>query len=306
MIAGARIAAAIEVLADIEARRRPAADALKDWGLAHRFAGSKDRSSSARSSSTPCAGARSSAFSWARTIPAQSSSAPCDSCAVSTLTKPRRCFRARPMRRRRLTKRSASVSRRGASRALRPMSRAISRPGSNPPSPAVFGERLVAETSALALRAPVDLRVNTLKAARDKALASLAHLNAGADAPLAHWPSPAADARGARSRARGRGRLHQGPRRDSGRGLAARGAPFRRQARRAGSRPLRRRRRKDAGARRSHAEQAARFTPPTTMAAGLRRSTSGLSGRARAMSRFARRAGAMTCSPILRAPAISC
>ena len=44
MIAGARVAAAIEILADIEARRRPAADALKDWGLAHRFAGSKDRS----------------------------------------------------------------------------------------------------------------------------------------------------------------------------------------------------------------------------------------------------------------------
>src|SRR3974377_1855681 len=43
MTKGARLAAAIEVLADIEARRRPAADALKDWGLAHRFAGSGDR-----------------------------------------------------------------------------------------------------------------------------------------------------------------------------------------------------------------------------------------------------------------------
>ena len=43
MTPGARLAAAIEVLADIEARRRPAADALKDWGLAHRFAGSGDR-----------------------------------------------------------------------------------------------------------------------------------------------------------------------------------------------------------------------------------------------------------------------
>ena len=43
MTPGARIAAAIEVIADIEARRRPAADALKDWGLAHRFAGSGDR-----------------------------------------------------------------------------------------------------------------------------------------------------------------------------------------------------------------------------------------------------------------------
>lgn len=43
MTPGARIAAAIEVMADIETRRRPAPDALKDWGLAHRFAGSKDR-----------------------------------------------------------------------------------------------------------------------------------------------------------------------------------------------------------------------------------------------------------------------
>lgn len=40
---GGRLAGAIEVLDDIEARRRPVADALKDWGLAHRFAGSGDR-----------------------------------------------------------------------------------------------------------------------------------------------------------------------------------------------------------------------------------------------------------------------
>src|SRR5215471_4616159 len=43
MTPAARISAAIEVIADIEARRRPAADALKEWGLAHRFAGSGDR-----------------------------------------------------------------------------------------------------------------------------------------------------------------------------------------------------------------------------------------------------------------------
>ncbi len=41
---GARLAAAIEVLADIESRHRPVAAALKDWGVSHRFAGSKDRS----------------------------------------------------------------------------------------------------------------------------------------------------------------------------------------------------------------------------------------------------------------------
>lgn len=40
---GGRIAAAAEVLADMAARKRPVADALKDWGLSHRFAGSGDR-----------------------------------------------------------------------------------------------------------------------------------------------------------------------------------------------------------------------------------------------------------------------
>src|SRR5277367_2707928 len=43
MTPSARLSGAIEILADIEARRRPAVDVLKDWGLAHRFAGSSDR-----------------------------------------------------------------------------------------------------------------------------------------------------------------------------------------------------------------------------------------------------------------------
>ena len=43
MTPAARLAAAIEVFATIESERRPAADALKSWGLAHRFAGSGDR-----------------------------------------------------------------------------------------------------------------------------------------------------------------------------------------------------------------------------------------------------------------------
>ena len=41
---GGRIAAAAEVLEDIFERRTPATMALRDWGKAHRFAGSKDRS----------------------------------------------------------------------------------------------------------------------------------------------------------------------------------------------------------------------------------------------------------------------
>src|SRR6201992_3532124 len=48
MTPSARLSAAIEVIADIEARRRPAADAIKDWGLTHRFAGSGARAAIAR------------------------------------------------------------------------------------------------------------------------------------------------------------------------------------------------------------------------------------------------------------------
>ena len=43
MTPAARLAAAIEVFANLESERRPAGDALKAWGLAHRFAGSGDR-----------------------------------------------------------------------------------------------------------------------------------------------------------------------------------------------------------------------------------------------------------------------
>ena len=43
MTPAARASAAIEVLADIAPRKRPASEALKDWGLSHRFAGSGDR-----------------------------------------------------------------------------------------------------------------------------------------------------------------------------------------------------------------------------------------------------------------------
>ena len=43
MTPGARLAAAIEVFETIEREHRPAAEALKAWGLTHRFAGSGDR-----------------------------------------------------------------------------------------------------------------------------------------------------------------------------------------------------------------------------------------------------------------------
>ncbi len=43
MTPAARLSAAMEVLGDLASRHRPAAQAIRDWGLSHRFAGSKDR-----------------------------------------------------------------------------------------------------------------------------------------------------------------------------------------------------------------------------------------------------------------------
>jgi 16S rRNA (cytosine967-C5)-methyltransferase len=40
---GGRMAAAIDILRDIDTRHRPVSQALKDWGTSHRFAGSGDR-----------------------------------------------------------------------------------------------------------------------------------------------------------------------------------------------------------------------------------------------------------------------
>src|SRR3970040_467529 len=44
MTPSARLAAAIEILGELEARSRPAGDVLREWGIAHRYAGSGDRS----------------------------------------------------------------------------------------------------------------------------------------------------------------------------------------------------------------------------------------------------------------------
>src|ERR1700740_995800 len=43
MTPAARLSAAIELIETIDSNRAPAAQALKEWGVAHRFAGSGDR-----------------------------------------------------------------------------------------------------------------------------------------------------------------------------------------------------------------------------------------------------------------------
>ena len=112
----------------------------------------------------------------------------------------------------------------------------------------VFGEDRVAEATAMASRAPLDLRVNTLKAKREKVLASTAHLGTMPTpwSPIGLRIELGADARNPGIHAEED--FIKGADRGAGRGLAARGAVVGGKARRAGDRSLRRRRRQDAGA----------------------------------------------------------
>jgi len=54
MTPAARLSAAIELLETIDDQRVPAAKALKEWGTAHRFAGSGESASTAADSARNC------------------------------------------------------------------------------------------------------------------------------------------------------------------------------------------------------------------------------------------------------------
>jgi 16S rRNA (cytosine967-C5)-methyltransferase len=176
MTPAARISAALEILDDIAARRRPASDALKDWGLAHRFAGSGDRAGIA--SLTYDALRRRASSAWLLGA---------DSARGVMLGSLRRT--------RGLSVEEIAALFSGDRHAPAPLSddeRARLTNGSLDGAPVhvagdipewlapafaeSFGDDAVAEAQALAERAPVDLRVNTLKTTREKALAELAHL----------------------------------------------------------------------------------------------------------------------------------
>ena len=178
MIPSARLSAAIEVFAEVEARRRPATDALKDWGLSHRFAGSGDRAAIAglvydalrrKSSATWLMGEASPRATLLgmlrreRGLDAEAIAALCNGSryAPSPLTNEETAALATSA----LTGAPAYVE------------------GDYPEwldshLQRVFGDERAAEGAALASRAPLDLRINTLAAERDQALAKLQHLNA--------------------------------------------------------------------------------------------------------------------------------
>jgi 16S rRNA (cytosine967-C5)-methyltransferase len=179
MTPGARLAAAIEVLADIETRRRPAGDALKDWGLAHRFAGSGDRAAIGglvfdalrrRASAAFLMGAstpRAILFGALRLERGMSAD------KIARLADGGRYAPPPP---------DAAEADALAQPALRGDAPAHVRGDYpewlDPYFAAVFDDDRAEEGAALSRRAPVDLRVNTLKGGRAAALEALAHFGA--------------------------------------------------------------------------------------------------------------------------------
>jgi 16S rRNA (cytosine967-C5)-methyltransferase len=176
MTPAARLSAAIEALADIEARRRPAAQALKDWGLSHRFAGSGDRAAIA--GLVYDALRRKASSAW-----------------IMGADTPRAVLLGVLARERGLDVEAVSKLANGARFAPEPLSdeeharlRAASLEGAPPhvlgdypewldaQLAATFRDERVEEAAALAARAPLDLRVNTLKATRAEAAEALSEL----------------------------------------------------------------------------------------------------------------------------------
>jgi 16S rRNA (cytosine967-C5)-methyltransferase len=178
MTPGARLSAAIEVLADIETRRRPATDVLKDWGLSHRFAGSGDRAAIAGLVYDALRRKASAAFVMGEGTPRAvvlgmlALERKLDLAAIARLAEDGRHAPGALTDAERA--RLAAPSLDGA-----PLHVAGDYPEWLDTALArTFGEERAAEGAALASRAPLDLRVNTLKGSREAAAEALAHLNA--------------------------------------------------------------------------------------------------------------------------------
>lgn len=175
---GARLKAAEEVLDDILARHRPAASALADWGKSHRFAGSGDRAAIGtlvydalrrRSSIT------------ARMVS--------DSPRALVLGAACRAFAMTPEEIASVADGSAYAIERLSEEEAAALARELPQDSPahiagdfpewlTPSLERAFGDRAAEEGAALSARAPVDLRVNTLKATREKTLKALARFSA--------------------------------------------------------------------------------------------------------------------------------
>jgi 16S rRNA (cytosine967-C5)-methyltransferase len=178
MTPAARLSAAIELIETIDAQRIPAAKALKEWGTAHRYAGSGDRA--AISGLIWDVLRRRASSAWimdedsprARTLGMLKLERGMDVDDIAALCDGGR-FAPAP-----LSERERDVL---STRSLAdaPAHIAGDYPEWLDPYLAqAFGDDRVAEATAMASRAPLDLRVNSLKAKREKILSSLRHLGA--------------------------------------------------------------------------------------------------------------------------------
>jgi 16S rRNA (cytosine967-C5)-methyltransferase len=176
MTPSARLSAAIEVLEALDARARPAGDALKEWGLAHRFAGSGDRAAIA--GLVYDALRRKASAAWI--MDAETPRA-----VLLGMLRLARGLDADAIEKLADGSRFAPAPLTEAERARLADADLASAPphvrGDYPEwldahLAETFGDERADEGAALASRAPLDLRVNTLKTSTDKALAALAHL----------------------------------------------------------------------------------------------------------------------------------
>ncbi|MBI3703646.1 MAG: RsmB/NOP family class I SAM-dependent RNA methyltransferase [Rhizobiales bacterium] len=178
MTPAARLAAAIEVFANLESERRPAGDALKAWGLGHRFAGSGDRAAIAGLVYDALRRRASSAF-------------------IMGSASPRAILLGMLKRERGLDSDAIGKLASGAQYAPEALSdderkRLDAADLASAPQhisgdypewldahfTRAFGDARAEEGAALASRAPLDLRVNALKAERDKVAGQLSDLKA--------------------------------------------------------------------------------------------------------------------------------
>jgi len=177
MTPAARLAAAIEIFGALAERPRPVADVLKEWGLAHRFAGSGDRAAIAslvydalrrRASAAWIMGEETAravllgTLRLARNLDVEGIAKLADGSqhAPAPLT---------DVERMRLSKAKLDDA--------PPHVRGDYPEWLDEHIAATFGDARAEEGTALAQRAPLDLRVNTLKTTQEKALAALAHLD---------------------------------------------------------------------------------------------------------------------------------
>src|SRR5437868_14500817 len=168
MTPSARLSAAMDLIEAIDTQRVPAAKALKEWGTAHRYAGSGDRAAIAglvwdvlrrRASS---AWIMDSDTPRARVLGMLKVERGLDADAIAALCDGGR-FAPEPL----ADKERAALTSRSLENAPAPIA------GDYPDwldgyFAETFGEDRVAEATAMASRAPLDLRVNTLKAKREK------------------------------------------------------------------------------------------------------------------------------------------